>query len=453
MSKVLVYDFFAPGQGHGLCIGPARTGKSSCIVTPTVLNLAHEDLCGMINDPKGEQWYQTAETLRASGLDPVPLNLFGVEGIPVYDLNPMYPLTDDYQFNEGRQAIEWAQINAAAMMPVPKGGGGDNIVFLQGAHRLSVALQNAMAVFMPEDCHPITLYELIMSDTKQLQNVARRMQHCEMYRGQIRLLGNELADMLKPEFAKTFIGFLQDAREGVKNYSPASDWAARLKRCDFKFTDIISSNKILFNIMHRKKITTHGGFSSWMMTLFIETKARYDHYRKTMMVMDEMGTLPLIPEETISNALALLPSTGLRMYNFFQSPAQIDRYPEQVAKMFWDQSSLIHAWGIRDLKMQEEWEKRCGMTTRKEANFQQSPLERDYVLNKSYSERGEPVFSQTEIASMKRDEQLIWIAGGHPVIKAKLVPYWKIHPFRELAAPNPCEGGGFPKGEDIEYYF
>ncbi len=452
-NQVLVHNPFQPGHGHGLCVGPTGSGKSSCVVTPTILNFANEDMCGMVNDPKGEQWYQNFEHLRRSGLEPVPLNSFGVEDIPVLDFNPMYKLTDDYKFNDGREAVEWAQINAAAIMPVPPGGVGDNTVFVQGAQRLSVALQNAMAVFMPEDCNPITLFELTMSDTKRLQAVARRMQHCEEYRGQIRMLGNELADMLDPNFRKTFTAYLQDAREGVKIYSPASDWAPRLKRCDFKLTDIIEGGKILFNIMHRKKISTHGGYSSWIMTLFIETKARHDKYVKTVMLMDEMGTLPLIPEETFSNALALLRSTGLRMYNFFQSPAQIDRYSPLISKMIRDQSSLVHAWGIRDLEMQKEWAARCGMTTCKESSFQQSPLEQDYGFSKTYSERQEQVFSETEISRMKSNEQLIWVAGGHSVIKASLEPYWKIHPFRSLASPNPCEGGGYPKNEDIEYYF
>ena len=138
---------------------------------------------------------------------------------------------------------------------------------------------------------------------------------------------------------------------------------------------------------------------------------------------------------------------------FFQSPSQVDRYSPLVSKMIWDQSSLVHAWGIRDLDMQKEWAAKCGMTTRKDASFQQSPLEPDYGFSKSYTEVQESVFCETEISRMNNQEQLIWVAGGHPVIKAQLEPYWKIHPFRDLAAQNPCEGGGFPDGEDIEYYF
>ncbi len=58
----------------------------------------------------------------------------------MFNFNPMYPLTDDYKVHAGWETVEWAQINAAAMIPEPRGGGGDNLVFLQGARRMNVII-------------------------------------------------------------------------------------------------------------------------------------------------------------------------------------------------------------------------------------------------------------------------------------------------------------------------
>ena len=456
-SRVLTYDFFQPGQGHGVCVGPARTGKTSSVVIPTVLNQAialktlREPISGYINDPKGEIWHTTAPFLNWTGLRPLALNVFNIPGIPNHRFNPLQPLADDYRDNDGQEAFALSDIIGQCLMPVPRGGGGDNLVFLQGGRRFVQFLQNYMAVFLPGECNLITLHELVMADVDRLTLIADQMRRFGEYRGAIRSMGNQLYNMLDPNFRKTFTAYRQDAEEGLKTYAPSSAWAENLKDCDFTIPELLERPTFLYGIMHGSKLTTHGGFNSLVTTLLIEAIARHPASVKFLMMMDEIGNLPLIPEDTFRNALCLLPSKGLRMFSFWQTQGQIDRYSPELARMIIDQASMLQAWGIRDLKSQEEWSKRCGKTTRKDATFRTNALEMDYTMEKTFSEREEQVLSETEISRMGDDMQLIWIAGGHPVIYAKRCAYWRIHPFRSLAAPNKCEGGGYPPGEGIEF--
>jgi type IV secretion system protein VirD4 len=45
------------GQGHAMCLGPTRSGKSAGVLVPTLLSWPHS---AIVYDPKGELWQMTA---------------------------------------------------------------------------------------------------------------------------------------------------------------------------------------------------------------------------------------------------------------------------------------------------------------------------------------------------------------------------------------------------------
>jgi len=456
-QTVLTYDFFAKGHGHGLCVAPSRTGKSSCVVASTILNAGlafkrGERFSIFINDPKGENWHITAAFLRSVGMKTAPWNPHGVEDIPSQNTRLLDAVSKSFKEDQGLDAEEITDRFAKAIVPEPPGGAGENLWVTQGAQRFVASLIINMGAFMPDHCHLVTLYQLVMADMDRLNFIANQMQSRDAFRGMLRAHGNSLRNMLDPGFRKTFMAYLSEAQEHVKIYSESSAWAPALTGNDFSIPELFDGETAVFCIMPGSKNITHSGYPSLGTTALIEGFAQHPNPSRLFMVNDEMGNLR-IPPDTLKTGLSLLPGKGLRMFNFFQSYHQISALGEEVGNLVIDQSSLHQAFGIgRDLKATEEWSKRCGQTTRKDATYRQNSHDMFYAFEKSFAERQESCLSETEISRMEDSETLIWRAGGYGVLRASLTPYWCIHPFRGLASPNPCEGGGYPPGEDIEYY-
>ena len=434
-------------------------GKSSCVVAPTILNAGYafkrgERFSMFINDPKGEHWHSTSAWLRSLGMRTIPWNSHGVEGIPIQNPQILDAISKSIQEDQGLDAEEFADSFIKAIVPEPSGGAGDNLWVTQGAQRLGKALGIYMGGFMPDHCHLVSLYQLAMEDLERLNFIASQMQSRDACRGMFRAQGNSLRNMLDPGFRKTFMTYLSELQEHVKIYSDSSAWAPTLTANDFTIPELFDGKTVVYCIMPGSKSFTHSAYPSLGTTAVIEGFARHPNPSPLLMINDEMGNLS-IPANTLKSALSLLPGYGggLRMFNFFQSYHQAWAKGEEVGKLLIDQSSLHMAFGIgRDLEATEQWAKRCGKTTRKDASFRQNSLEMDYSMEKTHSEKEEPIMSETEIARMPDHEALVWQSGGHGVFKVSLVPYWRIHEFRAVAGSNPCERGGYPSGENAIYH-
>ncbi len=447
MGALLFYNFFARGNGHGVCIAPPRTGKTTCNVMTTLMNDYSSSI--IVNDLKGENHDVTADIRAAHGQRIIKIAPF--EEKPKHKFNPIYILADDVAFNQGYDVHELAMKVAQVLVPDTERSGNDK-VFIDGAKRILVALLLHMAAIgKPEDCHLPRLRQLVWADHAQLKLIAVQLQESDGLRGLLKEYGNQLNNLLKPELTKMFSSFMVDCLEGVSIFDPASPWTENIKASTFTYDDLLDEKTTTYKCMSQHKLITHGKYNTLIDTLLIEMVARRKNPVRLLMLLDEAGNMPRIPASTLKTALSLLPAKGLRIYSFWQSFNQMkDLYGEEISNLILDQASMIQAWSIRDLTQQEIWSKRAGMTTVKRSSINQDPKEMDYSRSLRTEEKEEKVLTGTEISKMSDDEQLIYISG-HPIIHATRVPFWQVEEFRAWAAPNPCEPAGYPADQPVKY--
>ena len=451
-KQLLCYDFWARGHGSGVVLGPSRTGKTTCNVIPTLLNPDYS-YSVFVNDMKGEIAHVTLPVRLWAGHRCVCLNPCDIPGLPNHKLNPLQPLIYDIQQNGGREAHELADIIAQTMIPEPERGPGENLVFRAGGRRLIITFLLYLAVFQPEDCHPVMLRELVWASIERMEMIAHRMKHSDELRGLIKSYGNQLANMLDRSFRKTFGSFQTEALEAVKIYDPSSEWTNSLKTCDITFQDMQQEGVTVYLNMPEAKQTTHGQYNALVTTMYIETVSRMHTRSKRLMLLDEAGNMGAIPQSTLKRALSALPAKGLRLYTFWQSPAQMRMlYGDDMAKLIMDQSSLVQAWSIRDVELAELWSRMSGKTTVKNPSFSKDPFDRDYNWRLQMGEKEEPVLNETEILQMSDEQQLVWVAG-QPMIKCRRIPFWKVALWRKIARSNPCEPAGYPKEDVVEWQY
>lgn len=456
-QDLLFYNCWAPKAGSVEVYGPARTGKSSTSILGTLLNVWNLKGKGKLrfsiwcNDPKGELYFVSAAFRKWCGQRILVINPFGIKGIPQDCFNPLDCVLRSVIFMTGETRNLCALISNA-MIPEPEGNQGttDNSFFRQAARLFVMRLICYMACFEPMHCNLVRLRELVSSSESHLVMIGNKMRDSEQLNGLVRGYGERLLDEIK---VRNFGSIRQESEQAVDIYDGDSEFGKSTMRSDFTLEEILNENTTVYVVLPGSKTGTHGAFSSLVSTLMIEAIAQQDKPSKLLMLMDEMGSMPRLPEDTIKKAFGLLPSLGLRMATYWQSTAQKKMYGENLARLMTDNSSLLAAWGIRDPDMAKEFERRGGQTTVKKHSYSKDPKAIEHSWSYSSQEASEPVISESEILQLPENDMLVSIAG-QKLLRLRRVPFWKIAIMRRCAQKNPSEPhDGYPIEDTVEWQY
>lgn len=419
-STPLFYDPFARGHGHMLTYAPSRTGKTVCAVIPALLHWFGGSV--FVTDVKGELTATTSRLRRLRGQRVLILNPFNVPGFKSVRFNPLRPLFDDVLHHQGKNLGELARLIASQLIPEPSQPYGDGRFFRGGGRRLLTAMMLYLAVFEPANCHFPFLRKLIWSTSDEKRVIAAKMQSTTWFGGLLRDYGNMLADMLEPQYIKTFGAFRDNAVDALEIYDAHTDFGRSVMESDFALSDMLNGKTTLYVILPESKIQTHGAWMGLITTLLIETISGAPKPSPILMLLEEMGNLGRIPN--LAKLLSLLPGRGVRSWMIFQSRRQpVEIYGPQTAGVIEEQSSLIQSWSIRSEEDRKAWSARIGTTTRKARSLSRDPHDTQAPWRLSVNERAAPVLPPDEIARLGTSQQLIAI-DGQPVILGTKVPYF-----------------------------
>jgi len=446
-TLALFYDPFKSGNGHMLTYAPSRTGKTISVIIPALMHWFGGSL--FVIDVKGELTAITAAFRRAMGQMVIIFNPFNVLGIEGLRFNPLRVLVDDIMNNSGRELSSLARTIALQLIPEKTNDMGDGAFFRNGARRLIIALLIYMAVFKPDRCNLPTLRTLVWSTNEAKLEIANKMQEKDWLAGLLQDYGNALADMLLPEYVKTYGAFRDNAMSALEIFEAHSPLGKAMETSDFSLNDVLDGKTTLYLIIPESKLETHGAALGLITTLLLETIAAKPKPTKIMMLMEEMGNLGRIPN--LNKALSLLPSKGVRLWMVFQSRRQpIEIYGQQMAGLIEEQSSMMQAWSIRGEMDRKAWSARIGFETRKARSLARDSNNDLSPWRLNISERAAPVMSADEIGRMNTDQQLIAI-DGQLVIKCDKLAYFQIEPWRSEANKSPYHGKNYPEDKPVRH--
>lgn len=438
----LFFDPFAKGNGNLLSYAPARSGKSTAHVIPAAL---HCFSCSMvIPDIKGEITAIAAQT-RAKTQRIIIWNAFGVLGIKGKRFNPLDILMKDINGNKGKNLHDLAGLMSLTL--IPENPSEKEPFFRNGGRRFLTALILYLAVIEKGKCHLPGLREMVWAGIEKKIQIIEAMKSVSAYGGIIREYGQHLEELLNPAYAKTFGAMRDYAMDATKIFDAHSDFGQSLMGHDFSLGDILNGKTTFFPIIPEEKLDTHGSVLSLIFAMLIEHVARAKAASPLMLMLEEMGNIGAIPN--LRKALTLLAFKGIRVWMIAQSRRQlIAIYGEDNTRIFEEQCSVRMQWSMRDKEDWKEWSERIGKHTIKIHNQQFDPKDPHSPWMISVSETAQPVLNEYQIATLSPQQLLIHVSGC-PVILARLVPYYRVQPWRKNASVNPYHPEGYPKDEPV----
>jgi type IV secretion system protein VirD4 len=441
----LFYDPYLSGNGHILTYAPSRTGKTISAIIPALMHWFGGSLC--VTDIKGELTFITAYHRKKRGQNVIVFNPFNVLDIEGLKFNPLQILLDDVLNNRGRDLFDLAQSIAHQLISEKPNDMGDGAFFRGGARRLLTTFLLYLPLFMPENCNLPNLRKLVWATSEKQESIAYEMQTSNWLSGLLQDYGNALAEMLRPEYIKTFGAFRDNAMGALEIYNAHSPMGKAMSSSDFSLEDVLDGETTLYLILPEAKLETHGGALGLITTLLLETIAARPKPAPIMMLLEEMGNIGKLPN--LSKALSLLPRKGVHLWMVFQSRRQpIEIYGQQMAGLIEEQSSLVQAWSIRGELDRKAWSLRIGNQTKKARSLARDPDNNQSPWRLNISERASPVMSIDEIGRMDLDQQLIAI-DGQMVIKADRLAYFQIEPWRSSAEKSPYHEKNYPKNKPV----
>lgn len=438
----LFFDPFARSKGNMLAYAPARSGKSTGIVIPAALSWFWGSL--FMPDIKGEISAISAR-IRSKWQRILLWNPFNVLGMGGKSFNPLDILIKDINTNRGRKLHELARL--IALILIPDAANEKEPFFRKGGRRFLTGLILYIAVIEKGKCHLPGLREMVWSDAQKKADIIAAMKQVNGYGGLLKEYGNYLEELLNPLYAKTFGAMRDYAIEATQIFDANSDFGKSLMGHDFSLGDVLDGKTSFFPIIPEESLDTYGTVIGLIAALLIEHVAQSKKPNPLMMVLEEMGNIGVIPN--LKKAVTLLGFKKIRFYFIAQSRTQLlQLYGEENTSLFEEQCSMKQQWAIRDPKDCEMWSKRSGKKTVKTNSAQLDPNDAISPWKITFTETERPVLSEYEVATLPPKKMLVAISG-QPLIKADLVSYYQIEPWRSKAAPNPYHPEPYPKDEPV----
>ncbi len=445
LNLLLFFDPFSRGNAHWMIYARARSGKTSCVITPTALHWFGGSL--FMPSIKGDTVAIAKAIREKRGHRFIIWNPFNVLELKGVKINPLQILVDDARCNNGvnLQALSLLIANTLA----PKSQKEENPFFRNGAIRLLTGHMIFLAVLRPWECHLPGLNKLVWASDEERAEITALMKAHEGAHGLVKKYGGHLSDLFKPEYLKTFGPMRDIAIEATMIYDAGTPFGKSLMGNDFSLEDMLDQKTTFSPIIPEEKLIPFGQSIGLISALLFEKLAALKAPTKLLVLLDEAGNFGNIPN--MAKAMTLLPEKGLRVCLAFQSRNQLTEiYGENQAAYILKQCSGVQEWSISDVEEAKRWSARAGDYTLKTYNMNFNPADPEQPWKPAVSEKPHPALNPYEILTLGKNKQLIAI-NNSPVITCDLVAYFEINDWRNNAAPNPYHSGGYPKDKPVKY--
>lgn len=442
---LLFIDLFETGNAHAMTYAPARSGKTSCIGTPTAMNFIEGSF--IAPSIKGDTVAIAQNTRKRKGQRVIIWNPFDILKLTGMKFNVLQILIDDAKLHQGKNLQKLSLLVAETL--IPKCKNGENPFFRNGAVRLLAGYMIFLSTIRPWQCHLPGLNALVWSSEEERNEIVALMKANNKAGGLVRKYGNHLADLLKPEYIKTFGPMRDYAIDATIMFDMNTPFGQSLMGNDFSLKDILNGKTTFFPIIPEEELVTTGKTLGLIMALTFEEIAALKSPVNILMSLDEAGNFGHIPN--LTTAMTLYPEKGLRVALFFQSRNQcVEIYGENETRNMEKNCTMISEWAISDPDDAKRWCQRCGNKTVKTYNMQHNAHDLHAPWKPSVSEKDHPVKSEYEIMTMPAHKQLLAIKG-QPVIELDLVSYFEVEEWRKAADINPYHPGGYPSDKPVKY--
>jgi len=430
-------DLYYRGENHVLTIGPAGSGKGTCVVVPNLL-LNPESM--VVTDLKGELYAMTGRYRRdVLGHDVVVLNPFHATlseelGIAMSDggydpcslVRPGPTVKDD------------AELLASLLLPMPANADAKSNFFIHaGQQELTAGMLD-----ITRRGERLTLPRLrswIMALPEEYEAQLLEMAQSAAFSGLAREMGGRLLSTLS-NAPQQFQGGHACAEDALKPYDHFGPMGQHVCRGDgFSFETMKKRPTTVYIILPSDRGITHAPWMNLVLSSAIEMVGRDRTNKRVTFLLDELANLGYLPN--LLRAMAQYRAQGVRIHACIQQVSQIRRlYGGDGWRDMVGLCDVVQSFGITELETCKLLSDMAGQTTVDDVGQNLAPgmAQGHSHGSLTYSARrvGVPLLRPQDIRAMPSNTQLIFYRNMPPLIADK-VDYRERAALHKRADPNP----------------
>ena len=331
-------------QGHGVTFGATRSGKGTTSIIPTLLSYAGSMV---VIDPKGENYWATAERRKAMGHRVILLDAWGeverrygskasppvtVEASKFNPLSAIDPTSEDF-------ADDVTAIADALVVP-----GLGEAHWTDSARELIGGLVAAMVEASPGSANLGQVRDAVTRDEAWLSDLVA---------GLLKARPDSLGARKLRRFSETGSREIAAVRSVAETQTAILD-SRRLVDAmttdvpPFDLTELGTGRVTLYLVLPLDRLQTHGRWLRLVLTMAIRAIAKLDTQPAVpvLFMLDEMGTIGSLT--MVEQAFGLMAGVGIRIWAFLQDVNQLKRDYPSSWETFISNASVIQALRVAD---------------------------------------------------------------------------------------------------------
>ncbi|MCQ0990586.1 type IV secretory system conjugative DNA transfer family protein [Jiella marina] len=412
---------FYPGKAHLLNYGPTQTGKGRDLVLTNMAHVGNRSV--IVNDIKnGENaWASAHHRRRNLGHKTIPLNPFGMHGVPGWRLNPFGHIIKRAQ--AGQSVFTDCLDAAMSLVPATK---GENAWVGQGAQEILAMWIEWAARCEPERC---TLGELwrFVNERHNLDDRLKTIGRCGIE--EIAAVAASFA-YDKSEATTQYAAYYGEMKNALRSFRPGEPLADATAASDFDPGDLRHELTTVYLMAPERQMTAAAKWVSLTVSSMLETAANTPGPVPVLFLIDELANLPYMP--VIPKALTLYAGMGVQLWGLCQGRNSLlsRGYKLETIKLFEEQAGVFTAWGIEDATLMrdvETWSGIKSVAVRTVNNSGAGYGSASFGL----AEHKRPVLQSEEIRAIGDGLQLVKRIGA-PLFVIERVPWFEVPRWRDV---------------------
>lgn len=430
-------DLFYRGENHVLTIGPAGSGKGTCVVVPNLL-LNRESM--VVVDVKGELAAMTARHRREQlGHRVVLLNPFHVTlseelGIALRDdgYNPFSLL------RRGPTAKDDAELLASLLLPMPAKPDPKSEFFIDAGQQIVTAgildlLRTGETPTAPR------LRQWLMASPETFERQLADMAFTTAFGGVLAEAGRKLLGTLQ-NAPEEFQGGLSTAQKALRIYDGFGPLGEHVSRGDgFTFSSMKDRPTTVYITLPSDRGITHAAWMSLVLSSAIELVGRDRTNKRVTFLMDELANLGYLPN--LLRAMAQYRAQGVRVHAVIQQVSQIRRiYGVEGWRDLVGLCDVVQTVSSAEYETTRLLSDMTGHVTVEDVGQSVRPMSAGGTSHAEFSfgqsRTGQPLLRPEDIRLLDSDMQLIFYRNMPPLL-ARKVDYRTRRQWHSWADPNP----------------